>query len=576
MYCESLHGRLTALFLVSVLLISFSSDVYAAGWVLAPDRTTWHYYHSELPSGLPEDRARGWFRDASDGCTYYLDPSDGHMVDGIVTIDGAEYVFVSHRDRGNYFPDDLGFHRYQANGLAPYGSLMMRLGRPDPDATRRRARRAERREASASDAAREHTAEETPDDTEAPDGSASPSDLAAPGDAASPSDLATPGDAADPAGAEGAAEPAHAGPCIITDPWEVITAQPGAYAACILQGCTKEIDLVGEEIVIPETTAADLDTPGAFENYLAMLQAERPEVHYPIIVTPIAVQSGNTLNADPGAAGTGSSDASLVFAMAEANPDLMLPMQAAPTFASEAGLQYTNGISSIPGSAAGGFAGSFLWQVLYGSRTQPYSFYVTDSAAGADAVGAGGGTEAGDAAGADTGTGSTDARASRIASRSYGGLRLVYTDAAGNEAALPTRAEKHALARGYTIEMQSEMQNVYTLWNKRGARADSLIGKYLYCTALPFFLFSEYKLSGQSALSLSLQVPGSRFEEKAFWEKAADTWTGGSYWLASYASGISDSVQDAAKAGSFLSCANGSALLQSAETVQAVRIGFVV
>ena len=72
----------------------------------------------------------GWHHDI-DGFTYYLDPSDGHMLAGSHTINGIEYSFLSERDRGNYHQDILGAWFYRANGLAPYGSLLYSRSRSD-------------------------------------------------------------------------------------------------------------------------------------------------------------------------------------------------------------------------------------------------------------------------------------------------------------------------------------------------------------------------------------------------------------------------------------------------------------
>lgn len=98
----------------------------ASGWYYAEDSRHWYY---QLPSSS-EARKTGWHHDV-DGFTYYFDPSDGHMLSGAHQIDGIEYCFLSERDRGNYHQDHLGAWFYQANGLAPYGSLLSSHARGD-------------------------------------------------------------------------------------------------------------------------------------------------------------------------------------------------------------------------------------------------------------------------------------------------------------------------------------------------------------------------------------------------------------------------------------------------------------
>lgn len=89
------------------------------GWYYADDSRHWYYQVPEQsssllttapPSAQPSSSPllkTGWHHDV-DGFTYYLDPSDGHMLAGTHTIDGIEYSFLPERDRGNYHQDSLG------------------------------------------------------------------------------------------------------------------------------------------------------------------------------------------------------------------------------------------------------------------------------------------------------------------------------------------------------------------------------------------------------------------------------------------------------------------------------------
>lgn len=126
------------------------------GWYYADDSRHWYYQlpsqSTSLSTAAPpsassayaQDSAStflktGWHHDI-DGFTYYFDPSDGHMLAGIHSIDGIEYSFLPERDRGNYHQDSLGTWFYHANGLAPYGSLLFSRSRGDRDHTSAKAR----------------------------------------------------------------------------------------------------------------------------------------------------------------------------------------------------------------------------------------------------------------------------------------------------------------------------------------------------------------------------------------------------------------------------------------------------
>lgn len=126
------------------------------GWYYADDSRHWYYQvptqttsplTASSPSASPLATQpssstllkTGWHHDV-DGFTYYFDPSDGHMLAGVHTIDGIEYNFLPERDRGNYHQDSLGTWFYRANGLAPYGSLLFSRSRGDRDHTSVKAR----------------------------------------------------------------------------------------------------------------------------------------------------------------------------------------------------------------------------------------------------------------------------------------------------------------------------------------------------------------------------------------------------------------------------------------------------
>ena len=136
------------------------SDAPPLGWYYEDDTGRWFYHlpatgdtasspddfstgpRTAFPSGVsPTEKASiaqsptaasgaqasrllktGW-HDDRDGFRYYLDPSDGHMLDGTQMIDGRLYHFLPERNRGNYHQDDSGAWYYRANGLDTYGSL---------------------------------------------------------------------------------------------------------------------------------------------------------------------------------------------------------------------------------------------------------------------------------------------------------------------------------------------------------------------------------------------------------------------------------------------------------------------
>ena len=299
------------------------------GWYYADDSRHWYYQvptqstslFTAVPlSASPSDAQdsspllkTGWHHDI-DGFTYYLDPTDGHMLAGSHTIDGIEYSFLSERDRGNYHQDSFGAWFYRANGLAPYGSLLFSRSRGDRDHTSVKARPSVPTrdktlidsedlvtdritippKASPSELTRDDdmdtgataTPSELPRDD---DSTATPSELPRDDDSpATPSepprsedtppstpdpDSPDPAETPDPETPDPPAPPAddrnHAHTtdpsvhCIATDDWSTILANRDAYGNCITNHCTALLYLSGPPVSwpLPSTDTTTQDYP---------------------------------------------------------------------------------------------------------------------------------------------------------------------------------------------------------------------------------------------------------------------------------------------------------------------------
>ena len=328
------------------------------GWYYADDSRHWYYqlpsqstslFTAAPPSASPPDiedssaplLKTGWHHDV-DGFTYYLDPSDGHMLAGIHTIDGIEYSFLPERDRGNYHQDDLGAWFYRANGLAPYGSLLHSRARTDRHATPAAARPANRD--------RDHGLIDSEDlvaDRITIPPKASPSELTREDEIASPSELpreedstTTPSEIPPPSDDRDHAHSTDPSDhCIATDDWSTILANRDAYSDCITNHCTALLYLSGPPVSWPlpstDTTTQD----------------------YPLYVSLVDAYDGQ-----------------LTFAQAYAIPELSaLPMYVGTS------LHDAESTPTYRQSNLGGLCDTWLFRTLVGTGTNaPFRFYLEE------------------------------------------------------------------------------------------------------------------------------------------------------------------------------------------------------
>lgn len=291
----------------------------ASGWYYAEDSRHWYY---QLPSSS-EALKTGWHHDV-DGFTYYFDPSDGHMLSGAHQIDGIEYRFLSERDRGNYHQDHFGAWFYQANGLAPYGSLLSSHARGDHTDSPAAAR--------PTDADR---------DASLIDSSEIVTDRITIPPKASPSEVETPDP---PTPSEDERRHSHTEDpsvrCIAHDDWPTILAHRNAYSDCIEQHCTARLDLCGPAISQP------------------LPSADTATQHYPLYVSLVDDREG-----------------ALTFAQAYAIPDL----DDVPMYVGTSEYPGTEDAPVYRQTNRGGLLATWLFRMLSGSRDgKQHSFYLED------------------------------------------------------------------------------------------------------------------------------------------------------------------------------------------------------
>lgn len=385
------------------------------GWYYADDSRHWYYQvpsqstslltaappsaspPSTQPSSSPLLKT-GWHHDI-DGFTYYLDPTDGHMLAGSHTIDGIEYSFLPERDRGNYHQDNLGTWFYRANGLAPYGSLLFSHSRSDRDHTSVKARPSVPTrdkalidsedlitdrltippKASPSELTRDDdtdtgttaTPSELPRDD---DSTATPSEIPREDDStATPSepprsedtppaapdpdspDPVTPPESPDPESPDPTETPDPPAPpsddrdhahtsdpsvhCIATDDWPTILANRDAYCDCIENHCTALLYLSGPPVSwpLPSTNPTTQD--------------------YPLYVSLVDAHDGQ-----------------LTFAQAYAIPEL----NAVPMYVGTS-LHDSESTPTYKQSNLGGLCDTWLFRTLVGTGTNsPFKFYLED------------------------------------------------------------------------------------------------------------------------------------------------------------------------------------------------------
>lgn len=315
---------------------------FTSGWYYAEDSRHWYY---QLPSSS-ETRKTGWHHDV-DGFTYYFDPSDGHMLSGAHQIDGIEYRFLPERDRGNYHQNHLGTWFYQANGLAPYGSLLSSHARADHAHSPAAARPADAdRDASLID-----SSEIVTDRITIPP-KASPSELKRAESVASPSEtkrdetVASPSESPRVEGTPPEDERQHSHTedpsvrCIAHDDWSTILAHRDAYRDCIEQHCTARLDLCGPTISQP------------------LPSADTATQHYPLYVSLVDDREGK-----------------LTFAQAYAIPDL----DDVPMYVGTSEYQGTEDAPVYRQTNRGGLLATWLFRMLSGSRDgKQHSFYLEE------------------------------------------------------------------------------------------------------------------------------------------------------------------------------------------------------
>ena len=325
------------------------------GWYYADDSRHWYYqvptqstslFTAAPPSASPPDAQNsspllktGWHHDV-DGFTYYLDPSDGHMLAGSHTIDGIEYSFLPERDRGNYHQDSLGTWFYRANGLAPYGSLLNSRSRNDrhstPAATRPTDKDRDQSLIDSEDLVIDRITippKASPSELIRDDETASPSELPREEDSTTtPSEIPPPSDDRDHAHTS---DPSvH---CIATDDWSTILGNRDAYSDCIEHHCTALLYLSGPPVSWPlpltDTTTQD----------------------YPLYVSLVDDRDGQ-----------------LTFAQAYAIPELSdVPMYVGTS------LHDSESTPTYKQSNLGGICDTWLFRTLVGTGTKsPFRFYL--------------------------------------------------------------------------------------------------------------------------------------------------------------------------------------------------------
>lgn len=322
----------------------------ASGWYYAEDSHHWYY---QLPSPS-EARKTGWHHDV-DGFTYYFDPSDGHMLSGAHQIDGIEYRFLPERDRGNYHQDARDAWFYQANGLAPYGSLLSSHARGDHTHSPAAARPADAdRDASLIDSSEIVTDRITippkasPSELKRAESVASPSEAKRDETVASPSEPPrieeTPPAASEAETPEDERQHSHTEDpsvrCIAHDDWSTILAHRDAYRDCIEQHCTARLDLCGPAISQP-LPSADTTTQ-----------------HYPLYVSLVDDREGK-----------------LTFAQAYAIPEL----DDVPMYVGTSEYPGTEDAPVYRQTNRSGLLATWLFRMLSGSRDgKQHSFYLEE------------------------------------------------------------------------------------------------------------------------------------------------------------------------------------------------------
>lgn len=485
----------------------------------------------------------GWHDDV-DGFRYYLDPGDGHMLDGTQTIDGRLYHFLAERNRGNYHQDEAGVWYYRANGLATYGSLQRTSSSASPalsppvdhtrtpfdstlmDATdlvtdrltipKKETHRSQTEEDNTASRSEEIASKETPseipkapehpDPSEAPDQPApsetpdapapTPTDPETP-DPSPPEPSPSPSETPDPPSPDpdpSIPRPPHTDDptehCIATDDWDTIRAHRDAYADCIPNHCIALLYLTGPEITeaLPDI---DSSTRQSYPLYVSLIDA---------------------------------SEDALTFAQAYAIPELShVPMYVGSS------LHTTEGGEVFRQSNAGGLGATWLYQLLTG--TDSYRYYQEEE---------------------------TDGTRTEKQVR-YPGYTICVPDEESEEAEeneamsgkkLPLKTSPQYLSRGYQAESADVETELYQRYLSRSSMKESRLSQ-LQKQNMTLTFPSEQELqevSLEDAQDPDSEVPLSLYlkSEHTYPELAASWQSSEAYWLRSTPSAyLSDAQYEA-------------------------------
>lgn len=424
----------------------------------------------------------GWHHDI-DGFTYYLDPADGHMLDGSQTIDGRSYHFLPERNRGNYHQDARGRWYYRANGLATYGSLQSGTP-PEPDhrypiidsSALVTDRLTKPKKESSNGSGTSSDSSTPPDDSSTSPDETTPPDPTPPEtpDPSETPDPPTPPETPDPpTPPDDQRHPHTEDPsvhCIATDDWATIRANPTAYHDCITNHCTALLYLSGPEITepIPSTDPA--------------------RHHYPLYVSLVDDHD------------------QLTFAQAYAIPELSdVPIYVGTNqHYTETGATYTQ-------TNAGGLPDTWLYRMLAGTdHGTSFSFYLEE----------------------DDGTHTRH-------EFTYPGyeLRIPDEDAQPGTEKLPLQPIPKYLSRGYLSESGDAETLFYQKYLARSAWKEAKLSQLMKVTSRLWFP-SEQELRDytlEDASGTTGNTPRSIYlKSEHMLPELADSWRSSeSYWLRS-------------------------------------------
>lgn len=113
----------------------FFQNIYNSTLVTAAEPDSWYKTKSGLWYYFENDRTttkRGWFTDARDNQTYYLNPETGIMAVGWNNIGSGRYYFnESHDNEPNWYAIGGGFYESYNKKVKSYGSMFRNEMTPD-------------------------------------------------------------------------------------------------------------------------------------------------------------------------------------------------------------------------------------------------------------------------------------------------------------------------------------------------------------------------------------------------------------------------------------------------------------